>query len=233
MPTMLVSSCCWDRVVCCVLENRLSWCLPCRLLTQKTGFRNYRIAKPSIFSSVLQDAAIVGAGNICRSLSGRCYCCGVTAVFVLSCESSSFDVAECLSLPLPLALRQEARSSSLRTPGSVSSPLMTTEKNTVGGTPCRCSSRISRPSRMLPQLPRSLAFKSRSPTAVATRQLWTVHAACVDTIAAFVLVVVADITCTAEMNEKRLSDSLARLHLSVHAFMHVRTRPHRAYCACW
>ena len=78
------------------------------------------------------------------------------------------------------------------------------------GDPCRCSLRLSRP-------PRNLAFRPASPTAVATRQLSTVLAACVDTIAAFLLVIAADITCTAESNKKRLSDSLARVHLLIHA----------------
>ena len=92
----------------------------------------------------------------------------------------------------------------------------------VGETPCHCSSRTSQPSHMLSRPPRNLAFRSASPTAVATRQLSTVLAACVDTIAAFLLVIATDITCTAESNKKRLSDSLARVHLLTHAYMHVQ-----------
>ena len=91
----------------------------------------------------------------------------------------------------------------------------------VGETPCRCSSRTSQLSHMLSRPPGNLAFRSASPTGVATRQLSTVLAACVDTIAAFLLVVAVDITCTAESNKKRLSDSLARGHLLIHAYMHV------------
>ncbi len=78
----------------------------------------------------------------------------------------------------------------MRTLGSVISSLTTTGKRMVGD-PCRCSLRLSRP-------PRNLAFRPASPTAVATRQLSTVLAACVDTIAAFLLVIAAEDTCTAE-----------------------------------
>ncbi len=86
--------------------------------------------------------------------------------------------------------------------GSVIGSLMTTGKSMVGETPCRCSSRTSQLSHMLSRPPGNLAFRSASPTGVATRQLSTVLAACVDTIAAFLLVVAVDITCAAESNKK-------------------------------
>ncbi len=92
----------------------------------------------------------------------------------------------------------------MRTLGSVISSLMTTGKSMVGETPCRCSSRTSQPSHVLSRPPRNHAFRSASPTAVATRQLSIVLAACVDTIAAFLLVIAADITCTTESNKKKV-----------------------------